>query len=58
VFANFTVERIIHCIEPTNVASQAVARRLGAENEGAGELEGDIVDIWVTLRERWHRDGS
>ncbi|QPF87916.1 GNAT family N-acetyltransferase [Bradyrhizobium genosp. L] len=56
VFANFTVDRIIHCIDPVNVASQAVARRLGAVNEGPGELEGDIVDIWVTQRERWRRD--
>ena len=58
VFASFTVERIIHCIDPVNFASQAVARRLGAANEGAGKLEGDIVDIWVTTRERWHRNGS
>jgi RimJ/RimL family protein N-acetyltransferase len=58
VFANFTVDRIIHCIDPINVASQAVARRLGAENEGAGKLEGDTVDIWVTQRNRWPRDGS
>ena len=53
VFANFTVDRIIHCIDPANVASQAVARRLGAVNEGPGKLEGDVVDIWVTTRERW-----
>jgi RimJ/RimL family protein N-acetyltransferase len=57
-FANFTVDRIIHCIDPVNAASQAVARRLGAENEGPGELEGDTVDIWVTQRGRWLRDGS
>ena len=58
VFANFTVDRIIHCIDPANVASQAVARRLGAMNEGLGKLEGDVVDIWVTQRSRWPRDGS
>jgi RimJ/RimL family protein N-acetyltransferase len=58
VFANFTVDRIIHCIDPANVASQAVARRLGAVNEGPGKLEGDVVDIWVTQRSRWPRDGS
>ncbi|MGY4475394.1 GNAT family N-acetyltransferase [Bradyrhizobium sp. USDA 3364] len=56
VFANFTLDRIIHCIDPANVASQAVARRLGAVNEGPGRLEGDVVDIWVTTRERWRRD--
>ncbi|MHC2338592.1 GNAT family N-acetyltransferase [Bradyrhizobium sp. USDA 4454] len=56
VFANFMVDRIIHCIDPVNVASQAVARRLGAVNEGPGKLEGDVVDIWVTARARWRRD--
>ncbi|MBR0692324.1 GNAT family N-acetyltransferase [Bradyrhizobium lablabi] len=58
VFANFTVDRIIHCIDPINVASQSVARRLGAENEGPGKLNDDVVDIWVTMRSRWLRDGS
>jgi RimJ/RimL family protein N-acetyltransferase len=58
VFANFTLDRIIHCIDPANVASQAVARRLGAENSGEGRLHGDIVDIWVTLRSRWTHAGS
>lgn len=56
VFDNFTLDRIIHCIDPANVASQAVARRLGADNEGPGRLEGDVVDIWVTTRQRWRRD--
>ncbi|MGY2850609.1 MULTISPECIES: GNAT family N-acetyltransferase [Bradyrhizobium] len=58
VFANFTVDRIIHCIDPANAASQAVARRLGAVNEGPGKLEGDVVDIWVTSRQRWQREPS
>ncbi|MGY4228378.1 RimJ/RimL family protein N-acetyltransferase [Bradyrhizobium sp. USDA 4503] len=58
VFANFTVDRIIHCIDPANAASQAVARRLGAVNEGPGKLEGDVVDIWVTSRQRWQRRPS
>ncbi|WP_166299942.1 GNAT family N-acetyltransferase [Bradyrhizobium sp. 2S1] len=58
VFANFTVDRIIHCIDPANVASQAVARRLGAVNEGPGQLEGDVVDIWVTTRQRWQHEPS
>lgn len=58
VFDNFTVDRIIHCIDPANVASQAVARRLGAVNEAPGRLEGDVVDIWVTTRQRWQRERS
>ncbi|UGY27637.1 GNAT family N-acetyltransferase [Bradyrhizobium septentrionale] len=58
VFTNFTVDRIIHCIDPANIASQAVARRLGAVNEGPGKLEGDVVDIWVTTRQRWQHEPS
>lgn len=58
VFDNFTIDRIIHCIDPANLASQAVARRLGAENEGPGKLEGDTVDVWVTTRNRWACDAS
>ena len=30
-FATFEIDRIIHCIDRENIASQAVARRLGAE---------------------------
>lgn len=58
VFANFTLDRIIHCIDPANAASQGVARRLGAQNEGEGKLGEETVDIWVTLRSRWPSDGS
>lgn len=57
-FASFAIDRIIHCIDPKNVASQAVARRLGAENEGPAELHGDRIDLWVTTRARWQPDGS
>ncbi|WP_044537758.1 GNAT family N-acetyltransferase [Bradyrhizobium sp. LTSP885] len=58
VFANLTVDRIIHCIDPANVASQGVARRLSAAIDGQANLNGDTVDLWVTTRERWPRDGS
>ena len=30
-FATFEIDRIIHCIDRENIASQAVARRLGAQ---------------------------
>ncbi|MDE2375630.1 GNAT family N-acetyltransferase [Bradyrhizobium sp.] len=56
-FATFAIDRIVHCIDPENVASQAVARRLGAEVEGPAELHGDSIDLWVTTRERWRPDG-
>jgi RimJ/RimL family protein N-acetyltransferase len=57
-FANFATDRIVHCIVPVNVASQCVARRLGAEIEGQTELNGDTVDLWVTRRGRWRPDDS
>ena len=53
VFANLAVDRIIHCIDPINAASQSVARRLGAKVDGQAQLNGGTVDIWVTDRDRW-----
>lgn len=58
VFENLTVDRIVHCIDPINVASQGVARRLGAVIEGQSSLSGDEIDLWVTRRERWRGDPS
>lgn len=48
---------VIHSIAPTNVASQAVARKLGSINRGPGRLPppyaGDEVDIWGQTLEAW-----
>lgn len=55
-FATFELDRIVHCIDRENIASQAVARRLGAENEGETMLLGHPVDLWVTHRSRWRND--
>jgi RimJ/RimL family protein N-acetyltransferase len=52
-FATFELDEIIHCIDPENAASQAVARRLGAVNEGKTVLLGESVDLWVTRRAGW-----
>ncbi len=41
--------RIIHCIDRENAPSQAVARRLGAANEGETMLLGMPADLWVTI---------
>ena len=49
-FATFEIDRIIHCIDRENIASQGVARRLGAEKEGEIDLFGHIADLWVTQR--------
>ena len=52
-FARFEIDRIVHTIRPENVASQNVARRLGATIEGEVELFGHVTDLWVTRREVW-----
>lgn len=52
-FARFEIDRIVHCIRPENVASQNVARRLGATIAGEVELFGHVTDLWVTNRETW-----
>src|SRR5438046_7801522 len=52
-FATFDVERIVHCIDRENTASQAVARRLGARPEREIELFGHTAELWVTRRAAW-----
>jgi RimJ/RimL family protein N-acetyltransferase len=48
---------VIHCIDPTNGPSQAVAKRLGSTCRGPGKLpppfEGANVEIWGQTREQW-----
>jgi RimJ/RimL family protein N-acetyltransferase len=53
VFSNFEIDEVIHCIEPENAASQAVARKLGAKIEGEAQLLGHAADRWVTRRSAW-----
>ena len=43
----------MHCIDCENTASQAVARRLGAEKQREMDLFGHAADVWVTRRDRW-----
>ena len=57
-FATFELDRIIHCIDRENTASQAVARRLGAERQGETDLFGHAADVWVTRREAWGADSQ
>lgn len=48
---------VIHCIDPENFASQAVARKLGSRNRGRGTLpppfENSRIDIWGQTRAQW-----
>ena len=52
-FARFEIDRIIHCIDRENTASQGVARRLGAERQREIDLFGHVADVWVTRRDKW-----
>jgi RimJ/RimL family protein N-acetyltransferase len=52
-FATFEIDEIIHCIDQENTASQAVARRLGAEKGREMDLFGHAADVWVTRRDAW-----
>ena len=52
-FATFEIAQIVHCIDRENVASQAVARRLGARKEREIDLFGHVADLWVTRRDGW-----
>jgi RimJ/RimL family protein N-acetyltransferase len=52
-FATFELDEIIHTIDRENTASQAVARRLGAEKGREFDLFGHVADIWVTSRDNW-----
>jgi RimJ/RimL family protein N-acetyltransferase len=53
-FATFELDHIMHCIDHENTASQAVARRLGAEKGREIDLFGHVADVWVTSRSKWH----
>ena len=53
VFAQLTIDQIVHCIDRENIASQNVARRLGASIESEFDLFGHTADVWVTRCETW-----
>lgn len=48
---------VIHCIDPANAPSQAVAKRLGSENLGPGSLPAPFeqapIEIWGQSRDAW-----
>ncbi len=50
-------DRVIHSIDPDNIASQAVAKKLGSRNLGPGSppapFHASRIDIWGQSRERW-----
>lgn len=53
-------DRVIHCIDPDNAGSIALAKRLGAVNEGPTRLpapyEDAPVDAWAQTRDQWQQN--
>ena len=58
-FSKLKWTEMIHVIAPDNLASQAVARRLGSEKIGPGRFpeprQNEPVEIWRQSREEWMR---
>ena len=56
-FENLGWTDVIHSIDPRNIASQQVARKLGSRNLGPGKLpppfQESAVDLWGQTREEW-----
>jgi RimJ/RimL family protein N-acetyltransferase len=56
-FAELGWTEVVHVIAPDNIASQAVARKLGSRNRGAGHLpaplESMTIDVWGQTRAEW-----
>ena len=56
-FDNLGWTDVIHSIDPANVASQAVARKLGSRNRGPGKLpppfQDSRIDLWGQTRDEW-----
>lgn len=56
-FANLGWTEVIHCIDPENRPSQALAERLGSYKRGPGRLpapfEAMSIEIWGQSREEW-----
>ncbi|PWC33907.1 GNAT family N-acetyltransferase [Azospirillum sp. TSO35-2] len=57
VFDHLGWTEVIHTIHPRNIASQAVARKLGAEMRGTTLLPEPVnppeADVWHQTREEW-----
>jgi RimJ/RimL family protein N-acetyltransferase len=56
-FENLGWTDVIHVIDPANVASQGVARKLGSRNRGRGQLPApfadSVIDVWGQSKSEW-----
>jgi RimJ/RimL family protein N-acetyltransferase len=57
VFDELGWSEVIHCIEPSNAASRAVAERLGSrvwrQDRLPAPFDAAVVDIWGQTRDEW-----
>ena len=55
-------DEVVHCIDPDNIRSAAVAERLGSTNRGPASLpaphEGVAIDLWGQTRDEWRARGA
>ncbi len=58
-FDHLRWQEVIHCIDPANAPSRALARRLGSSRGPSKRLppplEHEVLDIWGQTREQWRR---
>jgi RimJ/RimL family protein N-acetyltransferase len=56
-FDRLNWQRVVHSISPENVESQELARRLGSEKLGPGQLPDPFanvpIELWGQTRQRW-----
>lgn len=56
-FAQLGWSEVIHCIDPANHASQAVAQRLGSQRRGIGKLpapyDDSPIEVWGQTQAAW-----
>ncbi|HUQ53830.1 MAG TPA: GNAT family N-acetyltransferase [Gammaproteobacteria bacterium] len=56
-FAELGWSEVIHVIDPNNVASQGVARKLGSRNRGRAQLPApfaeSVIDVWGQSKDEW-----
>jgi RimJ/RimL family protein N-acetyltransferase len=56
-FANLGWDSIVHCIDPANIASQALAQRLGSRHLGPTQMPEPYqdlsTDLWGQTRAEW-----
>jgi RimJ/RimL family protein N-acetyltransferase len=56
-FEHLRVDELISLIQPSNVASQAVASRIGETYRGETPFRGGETGLWAITRAEWEVPG-